>query len=321
MESAGHIPVLMDEILELLAPQQGEALADCTAGRGGHASEIGKRVGASGTVVLSDLDAGNLHFAEGRVRALPDAPRVIAVHGSFERMPQALRTAGLQAHMLLADLGFASNQMDDPARGLAFGQPGPLDMRLDPGSGPTAEALLATMTESQLADTIFELGEDPFARRIARCIIERRQQGALRTTQDLADAVRKAYGSRAHQSRVHPATRTFMALRIAVNQELERLDALLSAVGQAAASIAAGKPTWLAPGARVAIVAFHSLEDRSIKRSFVEWERQGWASRLTKKPLVANESEQAHNPRSRSAKLRAVRLEPRGEDDAWQDHG
>ena len=321
MSSAGHIPVLMDEILELLAPRLGEVIADCTAGRGGHATEVGRRVGVAGTVVLSDLDAGNLHFAEARVRALPDAPKVIAVHGSFERMPQTLRTAGLQADMLLADLGFASNQMDDPTRGLAFGQPGPLDMRLDPSSGPTAEALLATMTETELADTIFELGEDPFARRIARCIIERRQQGTLRTTQDLADAVRKAYGARAHQSRVHPATRTFMALRIAVNQELERLDALLSAIGQAAASIAAGKPTWLAPGARVAIVAFHSLEDRSIKRSFVEWERQGWASRLTKKPLVANESEQAHNPRSRSAKLRAVRLEPRGEDDAWQDHG
>jgi len=110
-------------------------------------------------------------------------------------------------------------------------------------------------------------------------------------------------------------------LRIAVNQELDRLEALLSGIGQAAAAIAAGKPTWLATGARVAIVAFHSLEDRSIKRSFVEWERQGWATRLTKKPVVANESEQAHNPRSRSAKLRVVRVEPRSEDDAWQDHG
>lgn len=321
MDPAGHIPVLLDEILESLAPRPGEVVADCTAGRGGHASEIGRRVGPAGTVVLSDLDAANLLFAEARVRALPEAPKVIGLHGSFERMPQALRAAGLQANMLLADLGFASNQMDDPTRGLAFGQPGPLDMRLDPSSGPTAEALLATMTESQLADTIFELGEDPYARRIARCIVERRQQGTLRTTHDLADAVRKAYGARAHQSRVHPATRTFMALRIAVNQELDRLDALLSAIGQAAASIAAGKPTWLARGARVAIVAFHSLEDRSIKRSFVEWERQGWVTRLTKKPVVANESEQAHNPRSRSAKLRVVRVEPRDEDEAWQGHG
>ncbi|MBU6210342.1 MAG: 16S rRNA (cytosine(1402)-N(4))-methyltransferase, partial [Planctomycetes bacterium] len=115
----------MHEILELLAPRPGDVLADCTAGRGGHASEIGTRLGATGTVVLSDLDAGNLHFAEARVRALAEAPTVIAVHGSFERMPQSLRTAGVQANMLLADLGFASNQMDDPARGLGFGQPGP----------------------------------------------------------------------------------------------------------------------------------------------------------------------------------------------------
>jgi 16S rRNA (cytosine1402-N4)-methyltransferase len=192
---------------------------------------------------------------------------------------------------------------------MAFSADGPLDMRLDTSQALTAEELLHRIDERELADMIFELGEDPFSRRIARSIVERRKEGRLRSTGDLADAVIRAYGSRARSSRVHPATRTFMAIRIAVNRELESLDALLSEFGHAIVAMAKGERSVLAPGARIAFLAFHSLEDRSIKRTFVDWDRQGWVTRLTRKPMVAEPEEQAHNPRARSAKLRAVRVQ------------
>ena len=314
MEPNGHVPVLAAEVLEVLAPSKGETAFDGTAGRGGHSELLARRIGASGTLVLMDLDAGNLAFAAERIRSLPEAPRVFAVHGNFDRAGSVLQGLGLRANVVMADLGFSSTQMDDPARGFAFQSEGPLDMRLDQSQGPTALELLGRMRESELADLIFSLGEDPFARRIARAVMERRDQGALRTTQELAQTVVRAYGSRARQSRLHPATRTFMALRIAVNGELDSLNNLLSDLGAAASQVAEGTPGWLAPGARVAILSFHSLEDRSTKRAFADWERQGWATRITRKPMVASETEQRDNPRSRSAKLRAARIESRKED-------
>jgi len=302
-------------VLDLLKPCPGEVAVDCTAGRGGHAEAIGSRLGSRGTLVLMDVDAGNLAFASERVRRVPDAPRVIAVHANFASMVAVLTREGLVADMVLADLGFSSTQMDDPGRGLAFGADGPLDMRLDPSQGITAGALLEGMSETELADLVFRVGEDPFARRIARSVVRRRQEGRLRSTTDLADAVIEAYGSRARASRVHPATRTFMAIRIAVNREIDSLDALLSDLAVEAAKVASRKVSVLASDALIAFLAFHSLEDRSIKRALVDWERQGWATRLTRKPQVADETEQAHNPRARSAKLRAVRAQPRNEDD------
>ena len=314
MDSIGHLPVLAAEVLEALAPVAGETVFDGTAGRGGHAELLARRIGPTGTLVLMDLDAGNLTFAAERIRALPEPPRVVPVHGNFQRIGSVLQGQGLRADMVMADLGFASTQMDDPTRGFAFQSEGPLDMRLDRSQGPTAAELLGRMRESELADLIYELGEDPFARRIARVVMERRDEGGLRTTQDLSQAVVKAYGARARQSRVHPATRTFMALRIAVNGELDSLDNFLSDLGRAASQVATGAASWLAPGARVAILSFHSLEDRSTKKAFVDWERQGWATRITRKPLVAQETEQRDNPRSRSAKLRAARVESRKED-------
>jgi len=317
MHESGHLPVLLDEILRLLQPMPGEVAVDCTAGRGGHASAIAHAIGPTGTLVLLDVDQGNLQFAEARVRALPAPPRVIAMRGNFEHVGEVMCAEKLCADIVLADLGFSSNQMDDPSRGLTFSGHGPLDMRLNATTGPTTANLLATITESQLTELIFELGEDPFARRIAKSVLERRGEGRLQTTQDLAEAVLRAYGQRGRESRVHPATRTFMALRIAVNRELESLTNVLSVLGDAV-SVAASKPTWICKKARVAFVAFHSLEDRSIKRTFVEWEAQGWATRLTKKPMVAQELEQAENPRSRSAKLRVVRVQSRNEDDPRQ---
>jgi 16S rRNA (cytosine1402-N4)-methyltransferase len=313
MSVSGHLPVLPDEVLEALSPQAGETFVDGTAGRGGHAELVARRIGRSGTLVLMDLDAGNLAYAAERVRGLAEAPTVVTVHGNFRLAGRALEARGLRADGVLVDLGFSSNQMDDGDRGFSFQQDGPLDMRLDRSTGATAAGLLARMRESDLADLIFTLGEDPFARRIARCVIEARDRSQLSTTQHLAAAVVRAYGSRARQSRMHPATRTFMALRIAVNDELGNLDELLSDVARAGVAAAEGGG-WLASGARVAILSFHSLEDRSTKRAFADWERQGWATRITRKPVVARESEQRENPRARSAKLRAVRVEPRKED-------
>ena len=318
MSDTGHVPVMLGEVLACLSPRVGDVAVDCTAGRGGHAEALAREVGPTGTLVLFDLDAGNLAFASERVAAVPSPPAVIAVHGNFERVGVELSARSMRAQVLLADLGFASTQMDDPERGFAFSQSGPLDMRLDRSRGMTAADLLAGIREGELADLIYDLGEDPFSRRIARSIVERRMAGALRTTQDLADAVVRAYGARARASRMHPATRTFMALRIAVNQELESLDNFLRTLGEACRSAHERQPSWLAPDARAAILSFHSLEDRSIKRAMVDWERQGWAAREHRKPLVASDLEQRHNPRSRSAKLRAVRVQSRTEDSSRQ---
>jgi 16S rRNA (cytosine1402-N4)-methyltransferase len=210
---------------------------------------------------------------------------------------------------VLADLGFASTQMDDPARGFSFQADGPLDMRLDPTRGESAADLLARIREPELADAIFELGEDPFSRRIARTIVERRTRAPLRTTQELASAVVAAYGARARDSRMHPATRTFMALRILVNDELGALRTLLAALEQGGREAAAGSG-WLRPGCRAGIISFHSLEDRLVKHAMADWERAGLGERVTRKPAEASDVELATNRRARSAKFRVFRFAP-----------
>ena len=334
-----HEPVMVREIIQGLALEVGNTVVDATAGRGGHAQAIAQAIGSGGTLVLLDLDENNLAFASARIRALPHAPRVIAVNDNFSTVAQILRANALCADAFLADLGFASNQMSDVARGFSFAATGPLDMRLDQSKGESAQALLARVSEAELADLIFQLGEDPFSRRIARRIMYVRDLGLLKTTTDLAKAVVSAYGVKARQSRMHPATRTFMALRIAVNKELESLETLLSVIQQEIASFwpmsgqtftpqatsTTGSPrhrqgvpvegaspvipnNCFSKNARIAILAFHSLEDRLIKRAFTDWERQGWVTRIGRKPLVASEVECGENPRSRSAKLRTVRI-------------
>ncbi len=339
-DAIDHEPVMLAEIIQGLTLENGNTVLDATAGRGGHAQAIAKMIGSTGTLVLLDRDQTNLAFASERVRTMPQAPKVVSVHTNFASIAEVLRGYSLRADAFLADLGFASNQMSDPARGFSFGATGPLDMRLDQSTGESAQALLARISEVELADLIFQLGEDPFSRRIARRIIYVRDLGLLKTTSDLAKAVVSAYGGKARQSRMHPATRTFMALRIAVNKELESLETLLGifqheiatfqpsptdAQGDQLAQFRGGDhgvprvskatkdgqptgPNWLAQNARMAILAFHSLEDRLIKRAFTDWERQGWVTRIGRKPLVASEAECGANPRSRSAKLRTVRI-------------
>jgi len=317
----GHVPVLASEVVALLDPRPGQVYADATAGLGGHAASIAPILGSDGLIALNDLDPGNLDRARARVieaceRAGASPPRIETVHGNFAHLPDRLAALGVRADMVLADLGFASTQVDDPSRGFSFSRDGPLDMRLDPGAPTRASDLVGTLDERSLADLIYELGQERHSRRIARKIVEARRVKPIESAGQLASIVRAACppprrGSgprRGH--RIDPATRTFQALRIAVNDEIGSLTALLTAIARAADGLASGErpAPWLAPGARAAIIAFHSLEDRPVKQTFLELAQRELATRLTRKPVRASDSEVASNPRSRSAKLRAIRL-------------
>ncbi len=306
----GHLPVLLCECLELLRPGPGETVVDCTAGRGGHAVAFAKAVGPTGRVILLDVDAENLAYAAERVRRETGC-EPFAVRASFADLLGVLGSADpkgpVKADVVLADLGFSSTQMDDPRRGFSFASDGPLDMRLDPTSSVTAADLLRTLSEHELADLIFRYGEEPYARRIARKVVAIRQGEPIESTAQLARLVREAYGPRAHQSRLHPATRTFMALRIAVNGELSALRSLLHAIDSGAmAAASGGDDAWLRNGARVGIISFHSLEDRLVKHGFADMQRRDLIAIHTRKPVVSSESEAALNTRSRSAKLRVA---------------
>ncbi len=304
----GHIPVMLAEVLEVLQPRHGEVYVDLTAGRGGHAEAVARVLGPTGRVVLFDLDASNLAFARERILAV-GGPSVDCVHGSFASVGRELERLGVAADMVLADLGFASNQVDAPARGLSFMRDGPLDMRLNPDSGMTAAEFVASASERELADAIQRFGEEPMARRIAAKITASRSKAPILTTAQLADLVREAYGSRAHASRMHPATKTFQALRIAVNDELGALDALLDSIQRAARRTHEGQPSWMAAGSRAAVIGFHSLEDRMVKQSFAELRKAGLAREIRSGAVVCSEREAAENPRARSAKLRAVMVD------------
>jgi 16S rRNA (cytosine1402-N4)-methyltransferase len=298
----------MSETAEVLKAQAGLVYVDLTAGRGGHAVVVGRAMARTGAIVLFDLDRANLAFASERVaRETGIVP--VSIHGSFVSAGRELEARGLAADLVLADLGFASTQVDDPERGLSFMRDGPLDMRLDPEAGMTAAEFVASASERELAEVIERFGEEPLARRIASKIAAARGDAPIKTTAQLANLVREAYGSRAHASRMHPATKTFQALRIAVNDEMGALDALLDSIHRAAQRTRDGRPSWLAPRARIAIIGFHSLEDRMVKRAFADMRRSGLVSELTSGALVSSESECEANPRARSAKLRAVMVD------------
>ncbi len=327
MHSPSHIPVLRRECLAALAPRAGETYADCTAGLGGHAAAVASEMApgnspitgptnyttphAASTIILNDADPSNLAHAAAHVQsAAGTRTRVHAFQGNFADLPRKMRDAGLAAHMLLADLGFASNQVDDPARGFSFMREGPLDMRLDPSRPLSAADLVNKGRESELAAILRDYAEEPAARRIAAAIVRARKAAPLLTTTALADLVQATLGRR--PGGIHPATKTFQALRIAVNDELGSLEALLAAIRHAAQQIARGDPdpNWLRPAARVAIITFHSLEDRPVKRLFTELVHEGLAHDIGHGKCAAGDEEIAQNPRARSAKLRAIRLLP-----------
>ena len=291
--------MLLNEVIEALVPRSGETYLDCTAGLGGHAAAVAARLGSGGHVVLNDADAGNLEMASAHVRELcgSQGAKITTLHGNFADAPRRLAEHGLRAGLVLADLGFASSQMEDPARGLSFQRDGPLDMRFGPHAHVTAAELVATLPEPELARLIKEFGEERHAARIARKLVAERRAEPISTTARLAAVVRQAVPLA--PTGIDPATRTFQALRIAVNDELGSLQSLLDHLARGA---------WLAPGARVAMISFHSLEDRLVKQAFAELVRAGRAEHITRKPVTPGPAEVAANPRSRSAKLRALRV-------------
>jgi 16S rRNA (cytosine1402-N4)-methyltransferase len=284
-----HVSVLPGETLALLAPSPGSVWVDCTVGGGGHTRLIAQAVGPTGCVLGLDQDAAMLARATAALAGLP----VTLVEANFDQLAEVLAANGLdQVDGVLADLGFASDQMDDPGRGLSFSHDGPLDMRLSPTGGVTAADIVNGHDERELADLIFEFGEERHSRRIARRIVERRRATPFSTTADLAEVVKRSVPPSADSRRIHPATRTFQALRIAVNDELAALDRLLQQL-----------PRVVKSGGRAGLISFHSLEDRRVKQSFRH--RDVWRP-LTKKPVEAEAAECAVNPRARSAKLRVA---------------
>ena len=275
--------------------RRGGTYIDATVGLGGHSYEIAKRLGAPGHLIGLDKDPVALEHAERKFAQSKltgeNFPKVTLLQCSFAEVGE--RFGRQFADGLLADLGVSSLQLDDATRGFSFQADGPLDMRMDPRSERTAEQVVNHLDERELADVIYEFGEERRSRRIARAIVRSRP---IRSTAHLADVISAAARPmNSEQRRIHPATRTFQALRIFVNRELDDLRALLKAA-----------PQVLKPGGRVVVISFHSLEDRIVKDAFREAAKQGSMNLLTKKPLTASEEESDRNPRARSAKLRAA---------------
>lgn len=304
--TSGHVPVLLDEVIRLLEPRPGERYVDATAGLGGHAAAVAPRLEPRGDVVLNDLDHTSLDRATSAVHAAAPAVNVRIIQGSIAQLPTQL--ADDPADLLLADFGFASTQVDDPARGFSFKRDGPLDMRMDPSAPITAAELVATLTEPELADLIRRFGQERNARAIARKLVAVRTHEPITTTAQLAAIVRSIVGPTGRKRAIDAATRTFQALRIAVNDEIGSIETLLRSIARAAQRLNTGEATWLTPDARIAMISFHSLEDRPIKRVFADLVERGLASALTRKPIRARTDELARNVRARSAKLRAIRL-------------
>ncbi len=292
----GHVSVLRAEVLELLAPAGRRLLVDCTVGLGGHAEALLDQAGTDARLIGIDLDEANLVRAKRNLSRF--GKRVRLFQANFADVSEVLDEVSQgPADLILADLGVASTQLDDPSRGLSFQTDGPLDMRLDASRGASAAELVSRLGEAELANLIYAYGDERHSRRIARAIVAARRQKPIERTAELARIVTGAIPRRPGGARrgINPATRTFQALRIAVNDELGSLDKLLASL-----------PLVLAPNARAGIISFHSLEDRRVKQSFAHLVETGTARVLTKKPVCAAVEEIATNPRSRSAKLRAI---------------
>jgi len=284
-----HIPVLLNEVLYWLAPQPGQVLVDATLGGGGHALALAQRVMPGGCVLGIDRDPAAVAHAATRLSGLP----VTVVQWDFRHLCQLVHDQGWQhVHGILLDLGLSSDQLADGNRGFSFQQPGVLDMRYNPEEGKPAWQRLQEVSERELADVLHSLGEERYSRRVARAIVQQRRIAPLRRTEELAELVRRVVPRERRLRRFDPATRTFQALRSWVNDELGALEAALE---QAA--------TLLAPQGRLAVISFHSLEDRLVKQRFRSDPRY---RALTRKPISASEAEVASNPRARSARLRVA---------------
>src|SRR5277367_6584756 len=294
MNRPQHVPVLLDEVLEYLNVRPGGVILDATLGLAGHSTAIARRLGSKGKLIAFDRDpeameAAKVRFDELRAEIGDAMPEVVFVAKAFSEAANEVKPGSLDG--LLADFGVSSLQLDEAHRGFSFRSDGPLDMRQDTRSGETAEQVVNQEDENELADLIYEFGEERRSRRIARAIVRARP---ITTTAELARVVSAAAPSM-KGDKIHPATRTFQALRIRVNNELGEIQSLLKSAG-----------SLLKPGGRLVLISFHSLEDRLVKDAFKAAKDAKVFEVLTKKPVVAAEQEQMRNPRSRSAKMRAA---------------
>lgn len=285
-----HVPVLLAEVLQQLAPQPGAIVVDGTLGGAGHARALAECVGPTGLVIALDRDEAALTAARPLLAGLP----VRFFHANFCDLPEVLEELQITAiDGVILDLGISSDQLADGGRGFSFSSDGELDLRFDTSHGEPAWRLINRLSATHLADLIYAYGEERFSRRIAAAIVDQRRAGPIQQASRLAEIVRRCIPKPKGGHRIDPATRTFQALRIAVNEELKSLEIALRRI-----------PDCLHSGARMAIISFHSLEDRRVKEAFRDDPR---LESLTRKPLVAGDEELARNPRARSAKLRAAR--------------
>ncbi|HEY5055963.1 MAG TPA: 16S rRNA (cytosine(1402)-N(4))-methyltransferase RsmH [Acidobacteriaceae bacterium] len=300
MEKPQHVPVLFDEVLDFLNVRPGGVVADLTVGLAGHSAGIARRLGAQGRLICFDRDPVALELAKARMDEVRgelggQMPAVEFVPRAFSQAALVIAPTSLDG--LLADFGVSSLQLDEAHRGFSFRQEGPLDMRMDTREGLTAEQVVNRIDENELADLIYEFGEERRSRRIARAIVRARP---IATTAELARVISAAAPSM-KGDKIHPATRTFQALRIRVNDELGEIRTLLESA-----------PSLLKPGGRLVVISFHSLEDRLVKDALRDGGRDGIYEVLTKKPVTASEEEERRNPRSRSAKMRAAERQGTG---------
>ena len=292
---SGHIPVLTEPLFERIQLPTDGIMVDATLGHGGHSKLFGQQLGPEGELLGLDVDQNSIQGAQPILSDLKC--KVTLVNENFDKLDEILTQQGInKVDFILADLGFCSAQLENADLGLSFQKPMPLDMRLDKRLTTTAADLINKLSQTELADVIYQYGQDRASRRIARFIIEQRGQKKITTTTELATVVCRALKQPSRPGRIHPATRTFQALRIAVNHELDSLQILLDTAVK-----------WLTSGGFIAIISFHSLEDRLVKNSFRQHKSDGLYEILTKKPITAQRREIQQNPRSRSAKLRIAR--------------
>lgn len=295
-QAGGHQAVLLDEVIDLLAPGDRRVFVDCTIGLGGHAEALLAAGPPDAVLIGIDVDEDNLRRTRRRLAGC--GGRVRLFQANFADLEAVLAGADVdRADLILADLGFSSNQMAEAERGLSLSADGPLDMRLDRRDPRTAADLVNGLGERELADLIYRYGQERYSRRIARAIVGARRAGRIERTVRLAEVVSGAIPAPARRRRrgVHPATRTFLALRVAVNDELGNLERLLEAI-----------PNVLSPGGRAAVIAFNSQEDARVKRAWARLaETDAWRL-LTRKPIGPSAAQVGRNPRSRSAKLRGI---------------
>ncbi len=288
-----HEPVLLGEVLRLLDPRPGEVVVDATLGSGGHAREILKRIGSKGRLIGIDQDPEALQRAQ---KNLQDFPQVDYAQENFSRLDKVVLSLNLKAvDAVLLDVGLSTDQLEDARRGFSFLKEGPLDMRRDPEGCLTAQDLVNDLSQGELEKLFRVYGEERWARRIAAAIFRERVKSPIETTGALSELIKRTVPARYRFGSLHPATRVFQALRIAVNRELEALGEVLPKAFEV-----------LSPGGRLAVISFHSLEDRIVKRTFRQWASESKVEVLTRKPIEPGAEEIGRNPRSRSAKLRAI---------------